>query len=108
MSTERIAPFCAPRRPPSHVFIIDAAPEKLKAKEAKNVGDILEQWQTFRSLADANLASSGDAGAAEAKIDGAGTKDEAGLSRLSVGLALRQVTREFRSYRDNVTHSAHV
>eukprot|EP00903_Cladosiphon_okamuranus_P016856 g15544.t1 len=63
---------------------------KLKAKEAKNVGDILEQWQAFRSLANAKMASSGDAGAAEAKFDGAGTEDEAGFSRLSVGLAVRE------------------
>lgn len=72
-------------------MFVDAAPEKLKAKEAKNVADILEQWQTFRSLADANTPSSGNAGAARAKTDGEGTKEEAGFSRLSVGLAVRQV-----------------
>lgn len=80
----------SPRRPPPHV-LVDAAPEKLKAKEAKNVADILEQWQTFRSLADANMANSGDTVAAGPKMDIAGTKYEAGLSRLSVGLAVRQV-----------------
>eukprot|EP00752_Nemacystus_decipiens_P004071 g3726.t1 len=63
---------------------------KLKAKEAKNVADILELWQTFRSLADANAASSGDTDAAGAKMEGAGNTDKAGFSRLSVGLAVRQ------------------
>ena len=67
--------------------------KKLKSKEAKNVGDILELSQTFRSLADANTAGPGyDACAAKAQVDGAEKKDGAVFSRLSVGLAVRQVT----------------
>lgn len=89
----------SPHRPPPHV-VVRAAPEKLKAKEAKNVGEVLEQWKTFRSLANANMASSGDAGAGEAQMGDAGGKDEARFSRLSVGLAVRQVT-HFRQCRAN-------
>ncbi len=68
-------------------------PQKLKSKEAKHVGDILELSETFRSLADANMAGLGDdtRAAAEAKIDGAEGKDGARFSRLSVGLAVREV-----------------
>lgn len=68
-------------------------PIKLKAKEAKNVGDILELSRTFRSLADANMTTgtSGDSGAAEVKADEAERASGAEFSRLSVGLALRQV-----------------
>lgn len=93
--------FCVARREyqahcslwasPAARRVLRYRPRKLKAKEAKNVGDILEQWQTFSSLADANMASSDDAGEAEARIDDAVTKDEAGFSRLSVGLAVREV-----------------
>lgn len=76
-------------------MLYDDGPKKLKAKEAKHVADILELSQTFCSLADANMAGLGGdtRAAAEAKKgrDGEGRRDGAEFSRLSVGLAVREV-----------------
>lgn len=47
--------------------------------------------QTFQSLADANMTTSDDAGAADAKVDEVDRASIADFSRLSVGLAVRQV-----------------
>lgn len=67
-------------------------PRKLKAKEAKNVGDILELAKGFRPLADAYVATFGRSSATEASVEGAGNDGESAFSRLSMGLAVRQVT----------------
>lgn len=71
---------------------MSAPTAKLKTKEAKNVGDILELLQTFRLLADANITTSGDADAIVAKVNEEDRASKTEFSRLSVGLALRQVT----------------
>lgn len=64
----------------------------MKAKEAKNVGEILEALPTFRQLADAYVSNSG-VSALQACEAGRkmGAQPCAGLSRLAVGLAIRQV-----------------
>lgn len=56
--------------------------EKLKSKEAKNVEDVLELSTTFRPLADAYVATTTSPGTSTAATI---------FSRLSVGLAVRQV-----------------
>ncbi|CAN0024767.1 unnamed protein product, partial [Hapterophycus canaliculatus] len=63
---------------------------KLKTKEAKHVGDILELAKAFRPLADAYISTWGGASTAEANVEGEGRYGESAFSRLSVGLAVRQ------------------
>lgn len=56
------------------------------------MGDILELATVFRTLADAYAATSGGATTVEANVEGAERYGETAFSRLSVGLAVRQVT----------------
>ncbi|CAN0438056.1 unnamed protein product [Ascophyllum nodosum] len=65
---------------------------KLNRKEAKNVGDILDLMPTFRSLANSCLATSSDGdGSVSQGTTVVHNGGEAGLSRLAVGLAVREV-----------------
>ncbi|CAM9905559.1 unnamed protein product, partial [Sphacelaria rigidula] len=68
---------------------------KLKSKEAKNVAEILEVLPTIRRFADI-LATGPEVAALPSKCEGAkggegDATEYAGLSRLDVGLAVRQV-----------------
>lgn len=71
--------------------------EKLKSKEAKNVENILELLKTFRPLVDAYVATTTSPGTSavatkmEVEVDGTDREGRATFSRLSVGLAVRQV-----------------
>lgn len=73
---------------------IACPPIQLKSKEAKNVGEIMEVFPTFRRLADAFERSNTRGGHSEqtGQEPGHGERESCGEpSRLEVGLAVRQV-----------------
>ncbi|CAB1113427.1 unnamed protein product [Ectocarpus sp. CCAP 1310/34] len=77
----------------SAAYSVVADSLKLKSKEAKNVEDILGLLKTFRSLADAYVAtatSPGTSTARKTEVEGTDREERATFSRLSVGLAVRQ------------------
>lgn len=75
---------------------------KLKAKEAKNVGEILDLLPTFRSLVDTyettELSGAGDRAPETSRdaVHTASAENGTEFSRLAVGLVVRQVNHVFK------------